>query len=85
MFNAGRRGLIAGTELKWLFGKQPLVPRSLQREEGLGKRGHRIGGLRSKSLCEESVILPGTVRKSPPAVALYGFSNEIPINSVNFL
>lgn len=32
-----------------------------------------------------SLILLGTVRKSPPAVALYGFSNEIPINCVNFL
>lgn len=40
-FNGGRRGLIAGTELKWLFGKQTLVSRSLQGEEGLGKRGHR--------------------------------------------
>lgn len=41
--------------------------------------------LGSKTLREESVILLGTVRKSVPAVALYGLQNEISINFVNFL
>lgn len=68
--NEARECLITGVELKWLWGKRPLVLKSLQGEEGSGERSFRMGQLGSKKLWEESVILLGTVRKSPPAVAL---------------
>lgn len=71
MSNEARECLITGAELKWLWGNQPLVLKSLHGGEGSGERSFRMGQLGSKNLWEESVILLGTVRKSPPAAALY--------------
>lgn len=50
-------------------------------------RGKRLQDRRSweQRAFGKSVIPLGAVRKSPPAVALYGLQNEISINPVNFL